>query len=251
MLDPGLLALVAITFLIAGCVKGVVGFGLPTVALALLAATFGLKPAIALTVFPSLLTNLWQALSGGHLRTLMVRLAPLILAVLCGVFLGTRVLASASPAPLTLVLGVLLLVYATLGLAKVVLPLIGDRERWASPLVGLVNGSITGLTGTFIVPGVMYLQSLGLERSQLVQAMGLLFCISTLALGGFLVQVALLPADMALTSFLAVIPAFIGMWLGQKIGARLNDVLFQRLLFIGLGAVGVFLAIRSLIVLAN
>ena len=58
-------AIVCATFLFAGWVKGVVGLGLPTIALALLAATVGLKEAIALMLIPSMVTNLWQGLAGG------------------------------------------------------------------------------------------------------------------------------------------------------------------------------------------
>lgn len=42
MLDLATLLAVAATFLIAGTVKGVIGLGLPTVSLALLAVTVGL-----------------------------------------------------------------------------------------------------------------------------------------------------------------------------------------------------------------
>lgn len=251
MFDPFVVALIAGTFLAAGCVKGIVGFGLPTVALALLAATVGIKAAIALTVFPALLTNVWQAVSGGHLRPLIVRLAPLILAVFVGVFVGTQILAVASPEPLTFMLGALLVLYACVGLFKVVVPRIGHHEIWAAPAIGVVNGTITGLTGTFIMPGVLYLQSLGMERKQLVQAMGLLFMSSTAALGGFLARVSLMPTEIVLVSLAATAPAFLGMWLGRRIGAGLNDVQFQRIFFIGLAVVGVFLAARSIGVMVN
>lgn len=251
MVDPTVIALIGGTFLLAGCVKGIVGFGLPTVALALLAATVGIKPAIALTVFPALLTNVWQAVSGGHLRELIVRLAPLILAIFAGVFIGTRILAVASPAPLTLMLGILLLIYAGVGLLRVSIPPIGRYEAWASPAVGVVNGTITGLTGTFIMPGVLYLQSLRLERTKLVQAMGLLFMMSTAALGSFLAQVSLLTPEIAATSLAATVPAFLGMWVGRRIGAVLDDAQFQRVFFIGLAGVAVFLAARSLDVMLS
>lgn len=251
MPDPQLLLLIGLTFLVAGCVKGIVGFGLPTVALALLAASVGIKPAIALTVFPALLTNVWQALAGGHLRQLMVRLLPLIVAVFAGVFVGTQILAIANPAWLTLFLGLLLCLYAAVGLANVKVPLLGRHEKWAAPFVGVINGTVTGLTGTFIMPGVLYLQSLGLERAQLVQAMGLLFLLSTAALGAFLVNVSLMPAQTALTSLFAVVPAFVGMWAGRRIGAALNDAMFARMFFGGLGGVGFFLAGRSFLVLSG
>ncbi len=63
MWTPETLAVVATAFLLAGFVKGVVGLGLPTVALALLTATLGLREAVALMLVPSFATNLWQGLA--------------------------------------------------------------------------------------------------------------------------------------------------------------------------------------------
>ena len=73
MIDPTTLLIIGATFLLAGTVKGVIGLGLPTVSLALLTTTLGLQPAMALLLAPSLVTNLWQAVSGGQGRTILAR----------------------------------------------------------------------------------------------------------------------------------------------------------------------------------
>lgn len=243
--DPVLLATAAATFLVAGIIKGIVGFGMPTVALAGLAAGFGLKTAIALTIFPVLLTNIWQAIAGGHLVPLLRRLAPLLIMVFVGIYFGTWILTWASPQTLTIVLGVLICTYAITGLANWRLPLIGRHEIWASPVLGSVNGVITGVSGTFIMPGILYLQSLGLQRGELIQAMGIVFLLSTLALGFFLQRSALLPQTLAIVSVLCVPFAFAGMWLGRKISDRLSDTAFDRAFFWGLLIVGAFLIVRN------
>ncbi|MBF3247578.1 sulfite exporter TauE/SafE family protein, partial [Pseudomonas aeruginosa] len=53
---------------------------------------------------------------------------------------------------------------------------------WAGPLVGLATGALTAVTGVFVIPAVPYLGALGLQRDELVQALGLSFSASTLAL---------------------------------------------------------------------
>ena len=68
MQDPVTLTVVALTFLLAGLVKGVIGLGLPTISLALLTAALGLPQAMALLLVPSFVTNLWQAVAGGKGR---------------------------------------------------------------------------------------------------------------------------------------------------------------------------------------
>ena len=66
MFDPATILAIAAAFLIAGTVKGVIGLGLPTVSLALLAVLIDLPTAMALLLVPSFVTNLWQAMVGGN-----------------------------------------------------------------------------------------------------------------------------------------------------------------------------------------
>lgn len=243
--DHEILLITLATFLLAGCVKGIVGFGLPTVALAMLAATVGLKAAIALTVFPALFTNIWQALAGGRFIALSRRLATMLAMIVVGIALGSYVLARVDGGLLAIVLGVTVVIYATLALNNLTFPPIGRAEVWANPMLGAFNGVITGLTGTFIVPGVLYLQALEMPRRELVQAMGIVFCLSTIALAVFLTREKLMPGDLAVTSLLATAPAFAGMWVGQRIGARLSDAAFKRAFLWALLVLGVFLAARN------
>jgi hypothetical protein len=55
------LTLVALVFLLAGLVKGVVGLGLPTVSVGLLALVMPPAEAAALLILPSVVTNVAQA----------------------------------------------------------------------------------------------------------------------------------------------------------------------------------------------
>ena len=84
MPDTALIALVLATYLAAGIVKGVVGLGLPTVTLVVLVPSVGLAPAVALTVVPTIVTNIAQAFSGGHLVAILRRLWPLVVAAVVG-----------------------------------------------------------------------------------------------------------------------------------------------------------------------
>ena len=175
--------LIASSFLLAGFVKGIVGLGLPTISLALLTALLDLPTAMALLVVPSFCTNVWQAVIGGHLGMLWRRLWPLLLAVMLLVWVGVALSDHFETVLLTRVLGAILLLYAALSLyaVPVIMPL--AIEPWLAPICGALNGVLTGLTGSLFMPGVIYLQAMGLSRDQLVQAMGLLFALSTAALG--------------------------------------------------------------------
>ena len=87
MLTADQVAIVASVFLIAGMVKGATGLRLPTVSLALLTMTVGLKPALALLLAPAFIMNVWQALTGGALLALTRRFAVLLLMLCAGIWL--------------------------------------------------------------------------------------------------------------------------------------------------------------------
>lgn len=242
MPDPLTLAIVAAVFLLAGVVKGVIGLGLPTVSLALLTVAFDLPSAMALLLVPSFVTNLWQALAGGETLALLRRLWPFLLAATVTVWIGAVALQAVEFALLSALLGLLLIVYAGTGLAGVAPRVSPAQEPWAGPLTGVVNGVLTGMTGSFVVPGVLYLQSLGLPRDRLIQAMGLLFTLSTLALAAALGGSGLLGAELGLLSAAALLPALLGMALGQAIRRRLPEARFRRVFFLALMLLGGYLA---------
>ena len=240
MPDTGTLLVLA-TFLLAGTVKGVIGLGLPTVSLAILSVAFDLPTAMALLLAPSLVTNLWQASLGGHGCQLLLRLWPFLLCATLAVWIGAMALTSLDVALLSALLGLLLTIYASTSLAGMTILLTAPRERWIGPFAGLVNGVLTGMTGSFVVPGVMYLHAIGLAREQLIQAMGMLFTLSTLALALALGNHQLLNAEQLLTSSVAVLPAVAGMLLGQRIRRAIAEVMFRRIFFLSLLALGAYI----------
>jgi uncharacterized protein len=246
LLDPLLLVSVALVFLVAGTVKGVIGMGMPTVSLALLTATVGLPSAMALLLAPTIITNIWQALVGGYLRQILRRLWPFLLASVVTVWLGVGVLARVDVRWLSGLLGVLIAFYALSGLFNLGLGKLVSRGRYAAPVNGALTGLITGMTGSSVFPGVAYLQSLGLPRDMLIQAMGVLFVVTTAALGFSMGEQRLLSVELALLSLGAVIPAILGMQLGQRLRQRLSEATFRRVFLSGLLAMGGYLLVRSL-----
>ncbi|NIA71058.1 sulfite exporter TauE/SafE family protein [Pelagibius litoralis] len=241
MWEIDLIAVVVASFLLAGLVKGLVGLGLPTIALALLATRIDLKDAIPLVLVPSLATNIWQAVSGGALAVLLKRLWPLLAPACLGIWIGAGVLAGLDAVLVSGLFGALICAHAAISITGLQAPAPGARETWLSPLIGSVNGVITGLTGSFIFPSVLYLQALALPRDHLVQAMGITFLVSTLAMAVALSGHALLPAEAGLLSAVALVPALAGMALGQLLRKRLPEARFRKVFFLALAALGAYL----------
>jgi uncharacterized protein len=242
-IDPHLAALLAI-FLLAGFVKGVTGLGLPTVAIGLLSLTMRPAEAATLVVIPSLITNVWQMAQGPALRPIARRLWPMLLGIFLGTALFGGVLTGSHARAAIVGLGLVLLLYAAYGLSPLSLPRVPLRaERVLSPLIGTATGAVTGATGVFVIPAVPYLQALGFERDALVQALGLSFTVSTIALALLLAGSGPLAA-LAWSSLAALVPALLGMEIGNRLRRRVEPALFRKVFFAGLALLGAHLLLR-------
>jgi uncharacterized membrane protein YfcA len=240
------IVIVAVTFILAGFVKGVIGLGLPTVSLALLTATLGLKEAMVLMLIPSFVTNVWQSFSGPHLSIILRRIWTFLLAACIVIWFGASLLTQIDTAWLSALLGVTLCGYSVVSLITPQVPSPGRAEYWLSPTVGAVNGLLTGLTGSFVVPGVFYLQALGLPRDAFVQAMGILFMVSTIALAITLQGHKQLPLELGMLSAAALIPAIGGMVGGQRVRHQLTESRFRQVFFTSLLLLGLYIVLRSM-----
>ncbi len=238
---------VALTFLIAGFVKGVVGLGLPTVSVGLLGLLMTPAEAASLLIVPSLVTNLWQLAAGSRLIPIIRRLWPMCIGIVLGTWAGGDLLLAGPSARATAALGMALVIYAGLGLVAWHLRVSARAERWLSPVIGATTGALTAATGVFVVPAVPYLQTLALERDDLVQAFGLSFTVSTLALAAALARSEVFHLTAVGASFAALAPAILGMVVGQRIRSRVRPELFRRCLFCGLLVLGGDLVLRGIV----
>jgi uncharacterized membrane protein YfcA len=238
------MALILVIFFLAGFVKGVIGLGLPTLSMGLL--TTVMEPAVAasILIIPSFVTNIWQLMIGGKFLNLARRFYLFIIAIFIGtVYSPLPKLSSASewvfPA-----LGLILIIY---GLVAMFLPkssISSKNERWLSPLVGYITGVITAATGVFVIPAVPYLQSLNLNKNELIQTLGLAFTASTIALAILLIRENSSETIDYYTSSIALIPAIIGMYAGQYCRNLISEKIFRRCFFFGLIALGVYMLFK-------
>jgi uncharacterized protein len=245
-LDLSDLAIVAAVFVLAGGVKGVIGLGLPTVAMGLLGALMTPNHAAAILVVPALLTNVWQMWDGPALKALFRRLWPMLACALLGTLPAAGILTKANVRVTTALLGAVLVVYALIGLVGVHFKVSRRAEPWLGPFVGLITGLINGATGIFVVPGVPYTQALNLDKDELVQALAISAFVSTVALALGLGLNNGLGGAIAVPAIIALVSAFIGMAIGKALRSRLSGTAFRRWVFIGLLALGASMVVRLL-----
>ena len=246
-MNVDVVVLVVLVFFVAGTIKGLIGFGLPTVSIAILAAFLGLIEAMTLMLLPSLITNLFQGLVGKYLIRLIRRYWSLFIFGAVFTWLSSSLLSTGHAATFAVILGVVLTLYGISSLYSLQLPSPGSRERWISPLVGIVSGGITGITGVFLVPAVGYLQALRMERDELIQAIGLWVTVATLSLAFSLKDHDLFSNELGLLSLTAVLPALLGMWVGRILRPRLSESAFRHLFFAALMILGVYISVSAIV----
>jgi uncharacterized membrane protein YfcA len=245
MPDTSILLVACLVFLVAGFVKGFVGFGLPLVAVGLLATIIGLQPAIALLLVPSVGTNLWQALSGANTAELFRRFWTFFVATMIFTWPGTLALSRVNPDYLSGLLGMLLLVYVILSLSRVRFAVPKQLEASLNPVMGITSGVLAGMTGAFTMPGVVYLQSTLLPSDQLVQALGMLFTLATVGLGLSMGAQELLTGELLSISAVALVPTFAGVLTGARLRKRTSEEGFRLFFLLALGVLGLYITARS------
>lgn len=239
---------IVVAFLLGGLAKGVVGLGLPIVVLAILATTVGLKEAMGLLIVPGVVTNIWQALAGGAFWQILQRLWPLLIASVLGTWFGVQILANADPRYLTAFLGLLLFLYSMISLKSPQVPSPGAKaEKWLSPVMGAAGGFVFGLTGSYMIPGVLYIQSLGFSRDMFVQVLGITFCVIMIFLGIFMSSNQLMQLETGLISAAGLVPTLLGMILGQRLRRRMPEHAFRLALFLALSAAGLYMVMRAIL----
>jgi uncharacterized membrane protein YfcA len=245
MFDP-LLLLIAAAFLLAGFVKGVIGLGLPTVSMGLLAVVMPPSHALAIVIVPAIVTNIWQTFVGPWLRDIIRRLWPLMIGTVIGIWLNAGMLTGPYARYGTIVLGVLLVIYAIIGLKKFSFKVAPRHEKWVGGIVGVMTGAVSAATGVQVIPSMPFMQAIGMEKDELVQALGVFFTVATVALGFNLTSAGLLSASTALPGAIAMAAAFAGMFIGQSVRSRMQPEAFRRWFLIAMIFLGLYLAASGL-----
>ena len=246
-MPDSLLGLIAVTFLLAGFIKGVLGLGLPTVAMRLLAVTMPPGQAIAIVIVPAIVTNIWQTFGGPYLRDILRRLWPLMVGTVIGIWLNAGLLTGPYAPYGTVALGLLLVTYAIMGLSKFHFKVARRDEKWVGGIVGLVTGVVSAATGVQVIPSMPFMQAIGMEKDELVQALGVFFTIATIALGFSLTTSGLLTTATALPGAIAMATSFAGMFVGQAVRTRMAPELFRRWFLLAMILLGLYLAGNALI----
>ncbi len=244
-----ILAIAAVAFTIAGFVKGVVGFGFPVITLIILTLTIGLLDALAIIVFPTIVTNVWQGLSGPYLKEIARRMWLYCLTAMIFIWFTSAYLVVVNIKWPTAMLGVVLVMFALSRLLQLNVKVPRKWERPLSVPLGAINGMLTGMTGSFMVPSVLFMQAMGFQRDMLVQAMGVFFAISMMVLAVSLGKNDLISMEHVRLSLLALVPSFLGLYIGRWTRLKINEERFQQIFLGSVLLLGGYISYRSVVAL--
>lgn len=247
-LDLGtpVLAACAAAMLAGGLVKGVVGIGLPLVALPIMANFIPIPKAIALLILSSFATSVWQSADGGLFTPSVKRFWPLLIGIAVGVAISVKALATFDVKLLYLILGAIVTIFASLLHRQLVFPVTPRAERWAAPLTGVVAGLIGGLSMLFGPIYAVYLSGLKLGKESFVAAISLFNVWATIVLAAAMAKYSLFGGADLVASLLALIPSSVGVLLGTKLRHRINEDVFRKALAVVLFLIGLNLVRRAL-----
>jgi len=247
MFDINYIFLISVIFFLAGFVKGISGIGLPAISLAFLTMFMGIKLAIALVVMPGLLTNFWQVFGKYKVRKIILRIWPLLIFLFIFSLLGAKLLVNNSEF-FTLFLGIILSFYALISLIKkneIIIPI--KYEKLIGAFAGALGGFFGGSTGTFIFPLALYVYSMKMNKDEFLQTIALVLISASLFLGIALTGNKLWTLELFLYSSYAVLPSFIGMYIGRNLQYIINEVFFRKIFLLILMIIGLLIINKAII----
>ena len=242
----GVLLVVVFAFLAGGLVKGLIGGGLPSIVVPIMALVVDPAYAAAVTLIPVMTTNIWQAVDGNRMMGVLRRFWAYYLCLAIGVAAGSQILVGLPPQLSALLIGIAVVLMSPVAIASHRFHVSGKREVWFNPVVGGAMGIVGGTTVIF-TPTLIYFAALRVDKDTYVTAAALtaLFCMVPLYLGlGFS---ATLTWEVTRASLILLFPTMAGYFVGRALRNAVSQRSFRMILTASLVSVGIGLIYKGLI----
>jgi uncharacterized membrane protein YfcA len=236
--QAGVIAAVVCSLIVAGLLKGIIGVGMPVVALPLLSLFIDIKSATMLLSMPLIFSNLPQALEGGKTGQCLMQLMPVILGMIPGLFLGVRVLLALDANVAKIIAGLVLI---GIGGVTLLAPKLQLQTRLILPagvafgFFGGILGGIAAMAGPLVF---IFLLAKGLRGQAFTKEASLYLVVSAGLLAIFLTASREFSWLDVAVSTAAMLPVALGMYVGQHMRDKIAPEAFRKLVLIAVIAAG-------------
>ena len=244
--SPELLISIIAIYLVAGLVKGAMGFGLPLVAIALLPLVVPVEAALALNAIVVVVTNLQQIVQGGRYREGFTYAWPLVLGMAIAIPPAAYFAASLPGDTLLLIVGVSVIVFIVASVLNPALAIPPQLRKIAGIGFGLLSGVVGALTSAPAAAFVAYMVALQLPRPVYMTTLGIVLSSFGLIVGGAYAAVSILDSSHLFPGLISVPVAILGMWIGDRWAKRLASETFRKSVLVLLAILAIILIRRAL-----
>jgi len=226
-----ILSYIFFVYLFCGVIKGTIGFGMPTVSISLLIFLMDIKLIIGLILIPTIVVNAYQLTRGRNFKKIFNETKFFLFSSMVFIFPGTYMLNLINSQYIILFIAFVLLTNSILFLSNKRYTLPSHKSPFTQMLIGSINGVIIGMTSIYTMPLIFLLQSLKYNKNTTVQFLGIAFFMYPIAQLLSFANLNLISLDIIKSSFLSLIPIFLGLFIGQKIRNRISERLFQKFFY--------------------
>jgi uncharacterized membrane protein YfcA len=243
--DPTIIIIIILAVLAGGLVKGTLGFGMPMVALPIIAFIIPPTTAMILLCAPIFLTNFLQIKFRQGVSS--YRFLPMFLSLIIGLIIGARLILEIDVKTITQIIAVSIIFAALVNCFGIKIKNINkNHENTITSLIGFGSGILGGLSTFYGPPMLAYLVAVDLPKEKFVRTVSTMYFIGSFPLYGSLIYYGFATKEDLIFSLILIIPAFIAQQVGTKIRDKFNQKQFRICILITLIILGFSLLVKTL-----
>jgi uncharacterized membrane protein YfcA len=243
--DPTIIIIIILAVLAGGLVKGTLGFGMPMVALPIIAFIIPPTTAMILLCAPIFLTNFLQIKFRQGVSS--YRFLPMFLCLIIGLIIGARLILEIDVKTITQIIAVSIIFAALVNCFGIKIKNINkNHENTITSLIGFGSGILGGLSTFYGPPMLAYLVAVDLPKEKFVRTVSTMYFIGSFPLYGSLIYYGFATKEDLIFSLILIIPAFIAQQVGTKIRDKFNQKQFRICILITLIILGFSLLFKTL-----
>lgn len=243
--EPSIVIIIILAVLAGGLIKGTIGFGMPMVALPLIAFIIPATTAMILLCAPILLTNFLQMKIKEGVSS--YRFLPMIICLIIGLIIGARLILEINLNTITQIIAVSIIFAALVNCIGFKIENINkSKERIITSIIGFGSGILGGLSTFYGPPMLAYLVAADLPKEKFVRTVSTIYFIGSFPLYGSLIYYGFATKLDLMMSLFLIIPAFISQQIGAKIRNKINQKQFRICILVTLIILGISLFIKTI-----